>query len=274
MNIKNSKVSFLVVTYNAEEYIEKTLRSCLNQTYPDFEILVLDNASNDRTTKIINNINDARITLFEGKNNIGPYVGLNFLLDKAEGEYIAIQDHDDIWFPEKIEKQVDFMKKNPDFIACGTNNYNFYEKNGLLILNKKPFASTNENYVPHSSLLFRNKGFRYDTTKTLADEYFEKIALINSGKIYLIKDALTVHRIRKDGGNLSARRFKLSIKNIKDFFEINKFNRKSFIYLASLFLLRLINEKVRYFLEINIFKRNCEKFTLSDFRNKFEKIII
>jgi len=272
--ISNKKVSVIVVTYNAEKFIINTISSCLNQTYKNIEILILDNASSDNTVKIIESLKNERIRLFKNIENVGPYKGLNFLLEKAEGEYIAIQDHDDIWFPEKIEKQIKFMEENPEFIACGTNNYNFYEGSDILILNKKPFASAGKNYVPHSSLLFRNKNFRYDVNKILSDEYFEKKTLANAGKIFLIDEALTIHRIRTNSRNLSKTRFKLTFNNIKEFFDINGFGWKSFVYFISLIFLKVLSNKVRMIMEFKIFKRKNEKIKLDDFKNRFKNIKI
>jgi glycosyltransferase involved in cell wall biosynthesis len=267
-------VSVLIVAYNAEKFILQTVKSCLNQTYKNIEILILDNASSDGTVKIIESIADKRIKNFRSESNLGPYSGLNFLLEKSQSEYVAIQDHDDIWFPDKIRKQVEFMNKNLAFVACGTNNYNFYEKIDVLILNKKPFVSIDENYVPHSSLMFRNKGFRYNPEKTLADEYFEKKILLEHGKIFLIEEALTIHRIRMDGKNLSKKRFKVTLDNVREFFDINKIGYKSLVYFFSLLFLRVFNDEIRLFIEFKIFKRNNLKIKLKDFRIKFKDVSI
>ncbi len=226
-------VNIIVVSYNAEKYIEKTLKSCLDQTYKNFEILLLDNNSKDRTADIVRKIEKQsnQLKVFESKKNLGPYGGLNFLLNKARGEYIAIQDHDDIWFPEKIEKQVNFLEKNKDFIACGANTFYYYESKNILILNKKRKIT---DFVDHTSLMFRNKKFRYDSRYLLADEYFEKKILSRKGKIACIQEPLVVHRIRRDGANLSSSRFKFSFGNIKEFFQINKFNIQTVLCLINL----------------------------------------
>lgn len=274
METKNQLVNIVLVTYDAENFISNTISSCLNQTYKNIEVLILDNASSDNTVSTIESFKDERLKLFKNNTNVGPYAGLNFLLEKAEGEYIAIQDHDDIWFPEKIEKQVEFMEKNPEFVACGTNNYNFYEKKKILLLNKKPFAAAGCEYVPHSSLVFRNKKFRYDASKILADEYFEKKTLSNAGKIFLFDEALTIHRIRMDSENLSKTRFRLTAANIREFFDINGFGIKSFIYFFSLIFLKILSNESRIFIEFSMFKRKNEKIKLDDFKNKFKDIAI
>ena len=79
----------------------QTLQSCLNQTYQNFEILIHDDGSIDETLVAIQKINDSRIQVLNSWKKLGPYRWLNFLLDHANGEYIAIQDHDDLREPKK-----------------------------------------------------------------------------------------------------------------------------------------------------------------------------
>lgn len=269
--MKKGFVSILVVSYNAEQYIEKTLKSCLDQTYVDFEILILDNASNDKTTEIIKNLNDSRITLFEGRENIGPYAGLNFLLDRAQGEYVAIQDHDDIWYPEKITKQVTFLEENKTCIACGTWMFFYFESKEVLILNKKP---EDTDFVDHTTLFFRNRGFRYKPEHVLADEYFEKKILARNGKIVCLQEPLVVHRIKKEGGNLSSSRFSISHKNIRDFFSANGMNVQSFKYLFYLITFRFLSEKSLWWLRKNITLRNAQWMSLEKFQKQFPEILL
>lgn len=264
--MKQGLVSILVVSYNAEKYIEKTLQSCLAQAYPDFEILVLDNASSDRTVEIIRSLGDSRITMFEGKENIGPYAGLNFLLEKANGEYIAIQDHDDVWLPEKLTKQVGVLKNNPEFIACGTNTFYYFEKKKTLILNAKPEVT---DFVDHTSLVFRNKGFRYDPEHTLADEFLEKETLSKSGKIWCIQNPLTIHRIKSDGTNLSSSRFSLSRRHLRDFFSVNSISFASFLYLFDLLSRGFFPENLLWFLRKKITLRNAKWTPLETFQKQF-----
>ncbi len=268
---KSNLVSVLIVSYNAERYIEKTLRSCLNQTYSSLEILVLDNASDDKTVEIIKSLNDPRITLFEGKKNVGPYAGLNFLLDRAGGEYVAIQDHDDIWLPEKIAKQIDFLQNNDDSIACGTSTFYYFESKEVLILNKK---SPYPNFVDHTSLVFRNKGFRYDINHTLADELFEKKTLLKEGKIYCLQEPLTVHRIKKGGGNLSSSRFTFSFKSVTDFFSVNAISARNFLYLVDLLFGKLISEDVVWFVRRKITLRSAEWISLDQFQKHFPAVVL
>ena len=261
-------VSILVVSYNAEKFILQTIKSCLNQTYQNIELLILDNASSDKTVEILEKFNDARAKIFRVGENLGPYAGLNFLLGQAKGEYIAIQDHDDIWFPEKIKKQIEFLAKNQQILACGTETFYYYEKRELLLLDEcQGFVD----FVNHTSLVFRNNGFRYNTDYVLADEYFEKKVLGRHGKIFCIGEPLTIHRIRNDGSNLSHTRFSFTKKNLKDFFEINGFGSKAILYIGSLFFVKYFSEKIVWLI-INIVKIKSKKINKNEFTAKYPEI--
>jgi len=264
----NELVSILIVSYNAEKFILQTVKSCLNQSYRNIEILILDNASSDKTVEILRTFSDERVKIFKKEKNVGPYVGLNFLLGYAKGKYVAIQDHDDIWFPEKIEKQIEFLEKNQQILACGTEAFYYYEKRGLLLLDK---CQGLVDFVNHTSLVFRNNEFRYNTDYVLADEYFEKKVLKNKGNIFCISEPLVIHRIRNDGNNLSHSRFLFTRKNLKDFFEINGFNKKSLVYIAGLFLVKYFPEKIVW-LVINIVKIKSKKISKNEFVATYPEI--
>lgn len=268
MNSNSDLVSILVVAYNAEKFILATVQSCLNQSYRNIELLILDNASNDKTVDLLRNVKDRRLKVFAKDTNLGPYVGLNFLLDQARGKYIAIQDHDDIWFPKKIEKQIGFMKNNKEFSACGTETFYFYEKRKVLLLDKCQGIT---DFVNHTSLFFPNKGYRYNPDYVLTDEHFEKKILRNDGDLLCIGEPLTIHRIRKDGNNLSHQRFAFTKKNLLDFFEINGFHLKTIIYIASFFLVKYFPERFVWFV-IKIAKRKAQKISQNDFLIKYPGI--
>ena len=106
--MKTPLASILVCSHNAEEFIKSTVLSILNQSFRDFELLILDDDSSDNTVPILKELQraDSRISIFESKKNYGPYKGLNFLINRARGSYIAINDHDDIWHSSKLEKQI------------------------------------------------------------------------------------------------------------------------------------------------------------------------
>jgi len=264
--MKSKLVSILIVSYNSEKFIAETIKSCLNQDYKKIELVILDNNSQDNTVEIINSFKDSRIRLYKSNENLGPYKGLNFLLNKIQGEFIAIQDHDDIWFPEKIKKQLNFLNNHKGFIACGTNVFYFFEERKKLIIKKFP---EEVNYVNHTSLLFKNKDLRYDTKHIFPEEHFEKKKLAERGKIGCVQEGLTIHRIRGDGNNHSRERFNVSYNNIKSLFEINGFNLATFKYLTYLTLIKYIPSKIIWFYRENFTFRGQKKWDEKEFVAKF-----
>ena len=104
-------VSILVITYNRKVFLHETIESILNQTYKNFELIIVDNFSNYDFLSHLNSFKDDRIKPFQNKNNGVIAVNRNFGLTKAQGEYIAICDDDDLWIPQKLEKQVNGFKQ-------------------------------------------------------------------------------------------------------------------------------------------------------------------
>lgn len=267
--MKPGLISILIVTHNAEEYIVRTIKSCLNQTYSNTEILILDNASTDNTVRLIKETNDERITLYQESDNLGAYAGLNYLLTKTNGEYVAIQDHDDVWLPNKLSKQIDFLSKNITYIACGAWTYYFFETKDIFILNKTPEIT---NFVDHTSLVFRNNGFKYNIDHVLADEYFEKVTLQKAGPIFCIQEPLVIHRIRKNGNNLSSTRFFFSKQNLIDFFSANDLNSSSIKYLFYLLFVRHLSNRILWQIRDRFTFKNRIKLSLNEFHNIYSQL--
>lgn len=198
-------LSILICSYNAERFIESTVNSILNQTYRNFELLVLDNASTDKTVEVLEKIQkkDKRLVVFAHKTNLGAYPGLNYLLDRAKGTYIAINDHDDIWHPDKLEKQIDYLEKHKGAVGCGTAILNWYEEYNKGILRTQPAEHT---VAWHTSLVYRNNGYRYDTSYPVGtDFYFMKNILCADGaKLHNLSEPYVFRRIWKGQKNLSS----------------------------------------------------------------------
>jgi glycosyltransferase involved in cell wall biosynthesis len=106
------KVTVLMSVYNGEEHLREAIDSILNQTYKNFEFLIIDDGSTDGSVNIIRSYLDPRIRLIKNKKNIGITRSLNKGLKLARGEYIARMDDDDIAFPERLEKQVRFLNEH------------------------------------------------------------------------------------------------------------------------------------------------------------------
>ncbi len=103
---KSPTVSVIIPTYNRAHLIGRAIQSVLNQTYQDFEIIVVDDGSTDNTEEVMKRFNDERIKYIKHEQNKGEAAARNTGIKIARGEYIAFQDSDDEWLPEKLEKQI------------------------------------------------------------------------------------------------------------------------------------------------------------------------
>jgi len=121
---KSPEVTVLMAVYNGERFLRQAVESILNQTFLDFEFLIINDGSSDGTGDILASYDDPRIRVVDNDRNIGHPQSLNRGLALARGEYIARQDADDISYSERLERQVSFMRKNADVAVLGTQvNY-------------------------------------------------------------------------------------------------------------------------------------------------------
>jgi len=116
---KNPKVTVLMPVYNGEKYLREAIESILNQTFTDFEFLIVNDGSTDKSEEIINSYKDSRIRLVNNEMNKGVVFSLNKGLDLAKGKYVVRMDNDDISLPKRLETQVEFMKKHPEIGVAG-----------------------------------------------------------------------------------------------------------------------------------------------------------
>lgn len=112
-------VSIIIPTYNRQDTIRDALLSVVNQSIRDIEIIVVDDNSMDNTEQIIKQINDDRVIYLKSDNNNGACISRNIGINIARGKYIAFQDSDDIWYLNKLEEQIEFLKQNnADIVFC------------------------------------------------------------------------------------------------------------------------------------------------------------
>lgn len=112
--MKTPEISVLMPAYNAEKHIEEAVKSILNQTFKDFELIIIDDNSTDNTWQIIQKFkSDKRVKLFRNEKNIKLSKTLNKAITLAKGRYLARMDADDISYPERLELQFNFMEKHP-----------------------------------------------------------------------------------------------------------------------------------------------------------------
>lgn len=110
----NDLVSVIMPSYNCGRFVEETIRSVQAQTYQNWELIFVDDCSKDDTIRIVSSMRDKdpRIHLYQNIANLGAAVSRNNALQEAKGRWIAFLDSDDLWYPEKLEKQIHFMEKN------------------------------------------------------------------------------------------------------------------------------------------------------------------
>ena len=112
MSMDKGLVSIICPTHNCEKFVEQTISCVLSQSYSNVELIIVDDNSTDKTVEIIKKHNDNRIKLFVNEKNEGAAYSRNLAIKNATGKYIAFLDGDDIWLPNKLEKQIQFMEEN------------------------------------------------------------------------------------------------------------------------------------------------------------------
>ena len=135
----NGLVSIIMPSYNTANFIGETIKSVLEQTYKNWELLIVDDCSTDNTDEVVAKYNDERITYMKNLKNSGAAVSRNKALNVARGKWIAFLDSDDLWYPTKLEEQIKYMEKN-DYAFSYTSYREIYEngvENGVEVTGPK-----------------------------------------------------------------------------------------------------------------------------------------
>jgi len=211
----SQRVSIITPTFNSAAFISDTIRSVQNQTYPDWEMLLVDDCSTDETVAIVTAFaaQDNRIRLYQLECNSGAGVARNQALERASGRYIAFLDADDLWKPEKLEKQLAFLAQNK--LPFTFSFYDCIDENGMS-LHKRIKAPLRLSY---RQLFFCN--FIGNLTGIYDTDYFGKIPIASFRKrqdwiVWLtimkqiktaqpVPESLALYRIRKDSISASKR---------------------------------------------------------------------
>lgn len=130
------EISVIMGVYNGERYVGEAIESILSQSYDDFEFIIVDDCSTDRTNEIIKSYNDPRIKIIRLERNHGLAYALNIAAKESKGKYIARMDSDDISLNERFERQILFFSKNQDVSVLGTSYYEI-DSSGEIIGEKK-----------------------------------------------------------------------------------------------------------------------------------------
>lgn len=200
-------ISVIMPVYNTEEpFLREAVESILNQTFADFEFLIINDGSENNVEDVIKSYNDNRIIYIKNENNLGIIKSLNKAIDIARGKYIARMDSDDISYPERLETQYRFMENNPDCGVCGSN---------IMILSGNKFQSSNYKeshneivysmlfkgcHLCHPTAFIRKKvldenSLKYNEEDIYAEDYGLWLNLMDKTRIHNLKDILVKYRM-------------------------------------------------------------------------------
>ena len=124
-------VSVIIPTYNGSRFIKETVQSVIGQTYPNIEIIIVDDGSTDNTPDIVKSINDPRLIHIRQANS-GVSMARNHGIDISHGDYIAFLDHDDVWLPHKLERQLQLFKEDPNIAMVYSDTFIIDENNSII----------------------------------------------------------------------------------------------------------------------------------------------
>ena len=198
------RVSVVTSVYNGEAYVEECIDSILNQTFQDFEYIILNNGSTDRTLEILNRYTDPRLHIIH-QDNLGISRSLNKGISLSKSELIVRLDADDYSLPNRLEKQVTFMEQHPEIGFCGSR---FKELIGTQFFTQKvQFIEKDEeirkivscfNPFSHSTIMIRKTIFTksggYNSKFEYSQDYDLWVRMLNFGKAWILKEELGVTR--------------------------------------------------------------------------------
>lgn len=213
---KQPLVTVIMTAYNASRYIAEAIESILNQSYKNLEVLIVDDGSTDTTYELAGKYmdQDKRVHVYTLKRNAGPSLASNFALKKAHGEYIARMDADDISGSDRIEKQVEFMQKNPDVVIVGGQAVLIDEKGAKFGEKKYPLSHKSiqaslftMNPILHPACMIRRNSIPkakliYHNHSVLAHDYELLFQVYSYGKLANLPDVIMKYRQHRDSLSL------------------------------------------------------------------------
>ena len=220
-------VSIIMPSWNTERFIAETIQSVIDQFYTNWELLIVDDCSTDHTDDVVASFKDERIKYFKNEINSGAALTRNRALREAQGEWIAFLDSDDLWTPEKLEKQIKFMKDNGYKLS-----FTEYEKidedskkigiyvSGPDKVNKHKMY--NYDYIGQLTMMYSAKEFGLIQIKDIKknNDYAIRLQLFKKPGCcaYLLKENLALYRVRKV--SISHDKFRRKFKSHYDLFHM------------------------------------------------------
>ena len=244
---KSPTVSVILTSYNHAAYVATAIESVFNQTFTDFELLIVDDGSTDNSREIIKSFDDERIKFFLYEENRGPVIAIREAVTSARGKYIAVHHSDDSWASNKLERQVAFLDANPNYAACFTWVEFIDEQGNVRELEEGDYYKDlfdqgnrsraawlnyffhNGNCLCHPSAMIRRDDYHPLTVNGFwqLPDYLMWVRLCFHADIFIIPERLTQFRLRrKRQENTSATTFDRLTRADLEFF----FIAREFIY--------------------------------------------
>ena len=218
-------VSVIMPSWNTGRFIAESIQSVLDQTYGDLELIIVDDCSTDNTDEVVGTFSDSRIRYIKNEKNMGAALSRNRAMREARGEWIAFLDSDDLWKPEKLEKQIAFMHKNGY-----TFSYHDYERvdeagkplniyvSGPDVVDKKRMY--HYDYIGQATMMYSAKHFGLIQIKDIKknNDYAIRLQLYKKDdtKCFLLKENLAKYRVRKQ--SISHDKFSRKFRSHYDLF--------------------------------------------------------
>jgi glycosyltransferase involved in cell wall biosynthesis len=228
-------VSIIIPAFNREPFISESIESALKQTFSDFEIIVIDDGSTDKTVEVAQKYSDDhRVNIMRNEKNLGIANTRNKAVRMARGKYIAMLDSDDVWIDKnKLQKQFDFLESNPNYALVGSNMVHIDVKGEKIkevifpinditirktILRRNPFAQ--------STILCRKEAMEnaglYSTRFTICDDYDLWLKIGRDWKFANINESMTGYRIH--GNNITHKKRLKAASEVLEIVRMHKDN--------------------------------------------------
>lgn len=198
---QNPSISVIMPVYNQGDYVGEAIESILNQTYTDFEFIIVNDGSIDNTEDSVLSYTDERIIYVKNGRNLGNYPARNIGMQMAKGKYIAVMDADDIALPIRLERQFMYMEGHPEISAIGSwfrFSDNLQQYKNPVEDKKIRIALLRDNCFTHSSLLIRSEVLRnlngYKEQFKFAADYDLVCQIALDGKVWNLPECLVIYR--------------------------------------------------------------------------------
>ena len=241
LKLSKKKIAIILPNYNSSKFINNTIRSIINQTYKHWELIIVDDASDKKTKKVLKNFEKKKkIKIFYLKKNKGAAYCRNLGVRKSKSDYLAFIDSDDYWKKNKLKLQLFFMIKNKLKFSY-TNYYALYEKNKKMKKIYCPNKFSYNEFIKNTSIVTRTvmvernlvKNFKFSNTKICEDYHYKCLILKKIVNGFCLKNFLTVYRVHNDSLQNS------NVRNIFWMWKINRdYNKLSFFenFISLLFI--------------------------------------